>query len=348
LGVAYQNSVNIVSTAENSALRIGYTNVNMTGIVPNSYQNKNSFNINGSLSMFDNFIEVNSSLNFVDTYTKGRPQFGYGDNSQSQKFFQWGQRQLDMVRLQNYMNPDGTMRTWNRVSWDDGSPVYSDNPYWTAYKNWQDDDRIRVFGKSSLIVNITDYLRASGTVYLDTYTFNQRERVAKGSQAMSLYRQINRQATETNLEGKLDYNQSFGDFNVLAMLGGNVRNEQYSRFQGVTNGGLVIDGLYNLTNSANQPLLEDYKREIIIKSIFLSGSVGYKDLAYIDATYRRDYDSTLPDGNNEYGYSSVSASVILSELIEVEAINNLKLRANYGETGMGTGVYQVYNTYTIS
>src|SRR5690606_13611769 len=122
---------------------IGYTNVNMTGIVPNSYQNKNSFNINGSMSMFDNFLEVVANLNYVNTYTKGRPQFGYGDNSQSQKFFQWGQRQLDMKELQNYINPDGTQRTWNRVSWDDGTPVYSDNPYWTAYKNWQDDDRTR-------------------------------------------------------------------------------------------------------------------------------------------------------------------------------------------------------------
>lgn len=347
MGVAYQNSVNVVNTSENSAIRIGYTNVSMTGIVPNSSQNKNSFNINGSINLFNDRLELSSTVNFVDTYTKGRPQFGYGDNSQSQKFFQWGQRSLDFEKLKTYANPDGTMRTWNRISWDDGSPNYSDNPYWTAYKNYQDDDRTRIFGKGSAALKITDYLRATGAVYVDTYTFNQRERVAKGSQAMSMYTQINRQSTETNLEGKFDFNKTFGDISVLAMFGGNSRVQSYSRFEGSTNGGLVIDGLFNLNNSANQPTLDDFKREIRVNSMFGSASFGYKDLAYIDATYRKDFDSTLPTGANSYAYSSVSASVILSELIDVEDINNLKFRANYGETGNGTGAYQVFNVYTI-
>ena len=131
-GIAYQNSINIVSTGENTALRLGYTNVSMTGIVPNSSQMKHNFNINGSASLWEDFVDVNANLNYINTQTEGRPQAGYGDNSQSQKFFQWGQRQLDFDKLADYINPDGTMRTWNRHSFTDGSPVYSDNPYWTA------------------------------------------------------------------------------------------------------------------------------------------------------------------------------------------------------------------------
>jgi len=46
-GVSFQNSINVVSTSENSSLRLGYTNVNLTGIVLNSSQYKNNFNING-------------------------------------------------------------------------------------------------------------------------------------------------------------------------------------------------------------------------------------------------------------------------------------------------------------
>ena len=346
-GITYQNSVNIVTTSDLSALRIGYTNANMTGIHPNSKQDKHNFNINGQTSLFDNLIEVNSNLNVVHTATTGRPQFGYGDNSQSQKFFQWGQRQLDFEKLKDYINPDGTQRTWNRVSWNNGTPVYSDNPYWTAYKNYQDDDRLRVFGKAGLKVNLTDYLSASGTFYYDTYTFNQRERVAKGSQAMSGYWQINRQATETNMEGKLEFNKNFDDFSILAMLGANSRNENYSRFNGETNGGLVIDGLFNLNNSANAPLLDDFKRELRVNSWFGSASIGYKDMVYLDGTFRQDFDSSLPEINNQYSYSSFSASFLASELLEIAEIDNLKIRANYGETGNGTAPYQVYNVYTI-
>ncbi len=346
-GVTYQNSVNIVTTSEISAMRIGYTNSNMTGIHPNSQQDKHNFNVNGETSLFDGLIETNANLNVAYSETLGRPQFGYGDNSQSQKFFQWGQRQLDFDKLSNYMNPDGTMRTWNRESWDNGTPVYSDNPYWTAYKNYQDDDRLRVFGKAGVTVNLTDYLRASGNFYYDNYNFNQRERVSIGSQAMSMFTQINRQATETNTEGKLELNKNFDDFSILAMVGGNSRNEHYSRFEGETNGGLVIDGLWNLNNSANGPLLDDFDREMRVNSVFASASVGFRDMLYVDGTYRIDWDSTLPEDNNSYGYASVSSSFILSEILDLPWMDNLKVRANYGETGMGTTPYQVYNVYTI-
>ncbi|WP_423130278.1 SusC/RagA family TonB-linked outer membrane protein [Gaoshiqia sp. Z1-71] len=347
-GITYQNSLNIITTSETSSLRVGYTNVDMTGIVPNSQEQKHNFNINGQSSLFDDIIEVDANLNVVRTDTKGRPQFGYGDNSQSQKFFQWGQRQLDFDKLKTYINPDGTQRTWNRTSLTNPTPKYSDNPYWTAYRNYQDDDRTRVFGKAGIKANITDYLSASGNFYYDTYTFNQRERVAKGSQALSSYLQINRQATETNLEGKLEFNKTFEEFSILAMLGGNTRKEDYSRFQGETNGGLVVDGLYNLNNSANLPLLDDFKRELKVNSWFASVSVGYKDILYIDGTFRKDYDSTLPAGENTYSYPSVSASFLASELLEISWMDNLKIRANYGETGNGTSAYQVYNVYAIS
>jgi TonB-linked SusC/RagA family outer membrane protein len=347
-GIAYQNSLNMVATNENSALRIGYTNISKTGVVPNSTQNKNTFNINASSAFLDKFLEVNANVTYVNTETKGRPQFGYGDNSQSQKFFQWGQRQLDMNRLSTYLNPDGTMRTWNRKSLTDPTPKYSDNPYWTAYKNYQDDDRTRIFGTAGLKLNLTDFLSLQGNAYLDTYNFNARERVSKGSQAQSFYGQYQRQATETNFEGKINFNKRFGDFDISAFAGGNIRQDHYRRFQGETNGGLVVDGLYNLNNSANAPLLDDYLREKKVNSYFAAASVGFKDLVYVDATYRKDFDSTLPNDNNSYGYASVSGSFIASELIAASWLNNLKVRMNYGETGNGTSPYQIFNTYAIS
>ena len=346
-GVTYLNSVNVVTSREFSALRLGYTNSNMTGIHPNSEQDKHNFNINGESSLFDDFIQLDANLSVAYSETLGRPQFGYGDNSQSQKFFQWGQRQLDFEKLQDYVNPDGTMRTWNRVSWNDGSPVYSDNPYWTAYKNYQDDDRLRVFGNGGLTVNLTDYLAASGRFYYDAYHFNVRERVAKGSQAMSYYGQFYRQAKETNVEGKLEFNKTIDDFSILAMLGANQRKNYYALFYGESNGGLVIDNLYNLNNSANQALIGDRKDEMKVNSWFGSLSVGYMDMVYLDGTYRKDYDTTLPTDNNSYGYASASLSFIASELIDYNWLDNLKLRANYGETGNGTEVYQVYNVYEI-
>ncbi|MCP4551548.1 MAG: SusC/RagA family TonB-linked outer membrane protein [Bacteroidetes bacterium] len=347
-GVSYTNSFNIITTAEKSAVRIGYTNVDMTGTHPNSSQKKHSMNINGSANLLDDIIELTSAISYVKTETTGRPQFGYGDNSQSQKFFQWGQRQLDFDRLSNYLNPDGTMRTWNRNSLTDGTPHYSDNPYWTAYKNYQDDDRNRMFGKVSVKANINDDLFATGTVYLDTYTFNQRTRVALGSQALSEYSLVVRQNTEVNLEGKLNYKKTINDFSLLGMIGSNSRSENYMRLDGITNGGLVINNLWNLNNSVGSSIVDQFNRRKNVKSWFGSASIGYKNMLYLDVTYRTDYDSSLPEDNNAYGYKSSSLNFIISELLDYYWLNNLKVRANYGESGAGTDPYSVYTTYLFS
>jgi TonB-linked SusC/RagA family outer membrane protein len=344
-GVSYQNSITLTTSNESSALKVGYTNVSMTGTVPNSSQDKNSFNIKGNADVFDDIIEVDASLNFVHTYTKGRPQFGYGDNSQSQKFFQWGQRQLNFSKLKNYKNADGSQRVWNRKSLTDSDPNYSDNPYWTAYENYQDDERYRLFGKAGVKANVTSYLSLSGAANLDTYTFDAMERTAIGSQATSGYSLTQRQATEVNYEGKIAFHKKYNDFDVIAFIGGNTRKQTYSRFAGETSGGLVIAGLYNLSNSSDTAETEEYNEESQVNSWFGAASFGYKNFAYLDATYRKDYDSTLPDDNNSYDYFSVSGSFIASELLDVSWINNLKLRLNYGETGNGTDPYNVYNTY---
>ncbi|PRZ00315.1 TonB-linked SusC/RagA family outer membrane protein [Marinilabilia salmonicolor] len=346
-GVAYQNSVSVSTSSENSALRVGYSNVNKTGTIPNSSQDKHTFNINGSSSFFDEVLEVKSTVNYVDTYTKGRPIFGYHDNSVFQKFFQWGQRQLDMDKLSNYKNPDGTQRTWNRISVNNPNPLYSDNPYWTVNENYSDDDRKRIYGTAGLKINITDYLSAEGNVYLDTYTFNTRERVAPGSQALSAYESSTRQFVETNYEGKISFNDNFGDLNLMGTLGANRRVSEYNRVTSETDGGLAVGGLWNVNNSNNMPIVETYKEEREVNSWFAMASVGYRNLAYVDITARKDFDSTLPNGDNSYFYPAASFSFIPSEVIDVNWMNFAKVRFNISRTGNGTDPYRVIQTYLV-
>ncbi|MGQ1891910.1 SusC/RagA family TonB-linked outer membrane protein [Thermophagus sp. OGC60D27] len=346
-GVAYQNSVSVITSNENSALRVGYTNVSRTGTMPNSKQNKHTFNINGTSSFFEDLIDVNATMTYVDTYTKGRPTFGYADNSVFQKFFQWGQRQLDMEKLKNYKNPDGTQRTWNRVSASNSNPLYSDNPYWIANENYSDDDRKRIFGTTGVTINLTDDLNVEGNVYLDTYTFNTRERTAPGSQALSSYKTSTHQFIETNYEGKINYNKSIGDFSLMGSFGANRRVSEYNKINAETDGGLAIGGLWNINNSNNMPVVESYKEEREVNSWFAVASVGFKNMAYVDITARKDFDSTLPNGNNSYFYPAASFSFIPSELVDLPWMNFSKVRFNISRTGNGTEPYRVNQTYLV-
>jgi hypothetical protein len=79
---------------------------------------------------------------------------------------------LDFDRLQDYKNIDGTQRSWNRDTFENSAPKYMDNPYWTVYENYPEDQRTRFFGNVDLNVRITDDLSFNGGVYGDTIIFS--------------------------------------------------------------------------------------------------------------------------------------------------------------------------------
>jgi len=77
---------------------------------------------------------------------------------------------------------------------------------------------------------------------------------------------------------------------------------------------------------------------------FCSFSVGYKNFAYLEGSFRVDNSSTLPTDENTYFYPAISGSLILSELNGIKDLSFLsfaKLRANYAEVGNDTDPYNI-------
>jgi TonB-dependent SusC/RagA subfamily outer membrane receptor len=136
-GVTLTNNVALVGGNADNYFRLSYTNQDQTGTQENSHLIRHTLNFSGS-SVISDKLNASTNINYVSTDTEGRPITGYGESVMSQ-FNQWFQRQLDMERLRNYENPDGSQRTWNRNSVSDGSPHYWDNPFWERYKNVQTD-----------------------------------------------------------------------------------------------------------------------------------------------------------------------------------------------------------------
>lgn len=345
-GVSYVNSLSVARTGKEYGVRFSYTNTHNEGIVPNSKYDKHNFSVSGNTKFLDKF-NVNAAINYVRSETMGRPTFGYDDNSFSQKFFQWGQRQLDMGHLKNYKNSDGSQRTWNRQSWDNSTPKYADNPYWIVYENYTDDERDRFYGNVSVDYEILEGLKAKLSVYGDTYTFINRERTAVGSQSTSSYYEAKRNNSEYNYEFTLSYAKRFNeDFNITAMIGGNSRIEKYDLLRGQTSGGLVVPGIYNLKNSAGNVSVNDYSSKKKVNSVFGSASFGYKNLWFVDVTARNDWSSTLPASENSYFYPSVSSSFVFSELIEDATwLDYGKFRLGWAQVGNDTSPYNVTATY---
>ncbi|HKJ06228.1 MAG TPA: TonB-dependent receptor plug domain-containing protein, partial [Flavobacteriaceae bacterium] len=191
-GLTTTNSIGINKSGKGYGARAAYKNTLIDGTLPGSEQKKHDVKLSINTNITEKLI-ANASLNFVNSKSKGRAELGYSDRSVGQKFFQWGQRQLDYERLKNYKNSTGQQLTWNRKSFFDPTPKYSDNPYWTVYENYPDDARNRLLGTLSLSYEIIDNLFLKGSVYGDYYNFSIRERMAVGSQAEPSYYEINRE-----------------------------------------------------------------------------------------------------------------------------------------------------------
>ncbi|MFP4469833.1 MAG: hypothetical protein ACLFPE_04085, partial [Bacteroidales bacterium] len=352
----FNNNIDITGGGEVTTFRLSYTNTDQSGIMPNSSLKKNNFLFNGSYDVLDN-LKVTAQANYVNTYAKGRNSTGYSDNIIS-SFRQWWQTNVDLETQKELYFLNGDNISWNPKSENNLTPIYWDNPYWVRYKNYQNDNRDRLIAYTQVDWKITDYLSIMGRAAIDTYDEMQEERKAVGSVAGELgvgrpevtsgYARYQRKFRETNFDLMGRFNKYLTeDFNLTALLGTNIRRTMEDELYGSTDGGLIIPGLYSISNSLYEvPAPAERVEEIGVNGIFAGLSMGYKDLLYLDANIRRDQSSTLPDDEDIYYYPSVSGSVLFHNLLEGATWMQLgKFRLGYAQVGNDAPWGALIDTY---
>ncbi len=352
LGTNLQNNIQMSKSGENSTFRMSYTNNRITGITPNSKMWKNTISISGTAN-FSKRLDGWATVNYSNTSAKGRPETGYGERNPAQKMWQWIQTQLDYKELKAYQNPDGSQRPWNRTAWNNSEPAYTDNPYWTVNKNYQEDKRNRLFGNTGLNLKITDYLKLTGRVGIDWYNLTMQERTAVGSQSQSEYYMDIREQVELNMDFMLQFNKRVANekLGISAMVGSSSMDQRYQRNGGITVNGLVIPDLYNLTNSADKANIYDTKRWKRINSVFGNLTLDWDQFIFLDITARNDWSSTLPKSNNSYFYPSFNLSFLLTSLdglSNISWLNLLKVRGGWAQVGNDTSPYNILSYYAAA
>ena len=161
--VALNNSIDITGGSDMSTFRLGYSNFDQTGILPNSSLKKNSVSFNGSYKLLEN-LKVTASANYVNTKGKGRNETGYNDNIMT-SFRQWYQVNVDVKMLEDMYNITGRNETWNRKSGTNPVPAYWDNPYWVRFKNYETDERNRLIGFTQVDYKAAEWLSLYGTYF---------------------------------------------------------------------------------------------------------------------------------------------------------------------------------------
>ncbi|HEX2627609.1 MAG TPA: SusC/RagA family TonB-linked outer membrane protein [Chitinophagaceae bacterium] len=344
-GVNLNNSISLSSGAENYNFRFTYGNQNRTLVIPNAKREQHQLALNGAYDI-GNRLVLSTDISFTTANTKGKPLEGYrldGLNVQ-QNFNQWFQRQLDIKRMKQYRQPDGSLNSWNIGDPNAtanlavyGKPQYWDNPYFVVNENYGTQRHNRLVGNVGLNVKIDNHFNLQSYARMSTYSNENDFRVATGGLQLDSYEILQNYYRELNFESNLVYKNKFGDFTVDGLLGGNVRKNYYSQLSMATAGGLSAANYFDISASVARPTTSRSYEKSKVNSLYGKASFGYKEMIYVDATLRNDWSSALPSDNNSYLYPSLGGSFVFTEMLKSTSISHWltfgKLRVSYAQVG---------------
>jgi len=344
--------------SDKSTFKMGYTHSNDKGYLPNSNEAKNLLTLGVTYNLAPE-LTVGGEFNYSDINAIGRYGYGYYGGNGTQinpmtDFRQWWQTGIDLAAQKADYFRTQTNANWNwlggyttNVPGNIVKPAYHDNPYWVRYRNYESDSRNRYFGNAFINYKIAPFLGIMGRVAKDDYNQIVETRYDVGSAGTPQYGKTLSSYSETNYDLLVNFDKSIGEnFNLKALLGGNVRQNKLSSTASTTNGGLVVPGFFALANSVNTPNAptETYQRKEV-DGIFAGATLSYKEMITLDGSIRRDKSSTLPTVHNSYYYPAISANWVFSKLLDAPWLAYGKLRANYAAVGNDAPYFSLQNTY---
>lgn len=353
--VSNNQSIFISGGGDKTIFKMGYTRTDDKGVLPNSDLIKNLLDFSAAYNVTEK-LSVGGSISYANINGLGRYGTGYdgakGRNVMT-SFREWFQTNVDIKEQREaYFRSGGQNITWNWADPTDLVPIYWDNPYFVRYKNYESDTRDRYFGNVNVNYQITDWLHVMGRVSVDNYSELQEDRKDVGTVGLSSYSRYNHSWNETNYDLMLNFDKNVSkDFNIKALLGGNIRRQHDQSISASTNGGLITPGLFALSNSLNTPnapVESDAVRQV--NGIFAGATITWRNMLTLDGTVRRDEASTLPEDEKSYYYPAGSFGFVFSELLKTSApwLSYGKLRANYAEVGNDAPIYSTIDVFSFN
>lgn len=368
-GVTTTNNINFSKAGDAYNIRASYTNLDVKGLIPNSFLKRHTFNTNLSADLSSK-LTLGASINYVQQNTNTENDDGYSNQSTG-SFNQWFHRDLDinkMKELRGLRTAEGVYASWNHAnptSYSSANPKgfyggnYWMNPYsyFDLVKNMA--NRARVFGDVSLTYKISNDLKIKATyrkqqLSADGYNIYPTEMEISNNQSTfnpyqgtgkAVYGISSSFSNRQNYEVLVSYSKKIKDFALNSNAGLDILKTESNSSSQNTMGGLNVPGLYSTSNSKDAVSygqgINKYKR----RGVFVRADVGYKNLAFLEGTVRNDYTSAEPFGESIPTYS-IGGSFVFSDLIKDKSILSFgKIRVSTGQVISALSAYQLNVLY---
>lgn len=339
-GFTATNSAIIGVNNGKTGIRFTYTDMRNKDIVPKTHMSRDIFNLraNTTAGKFD----LDFSANYTREDVKNRPALGDSKSNIGKNLMTLATT-YDQEWLKTYQDANGEYSNWN------GMDPYNVNPYWDVYKNSNNSkkDQFRFNGK--VVWNITQHLKIQGTAgaELNWFTFEDYKAPTTPGYESGYLQNNNFRNRMYNFELLALYNNSWGDFDFNATLGGNLYKVNNQTIVTTAKDMKIRDVVALM--SFNEVSVEPYSYRKQINSVYGAVNLGWKHMLYFDATLRGDQSSTLPICNNMYIYPSFSGSFVFSELLKLgDKLPYGKVRMSWAQVGSDTDPYQLGLVYTKS
>ncbi len=336
----------------NSSMRIGGSYTDQQAIVPNTGLVRGTVNLSGTHAFNEKF---RGSVSF--NYIKQQNDLVVNGQSGEAPLNQVLQTSRDIsLREQRDLN-----NIYNGVDWY--YTPFIQNPYFNLFEDSYKKDMDRFYGSVNLSYDIlksdNQSLILSTILGSDVITDDRRRykerRVASvlsgnsGADEAGFIR--DESYTNNQFDATLTANyfrQINSDLSATLLVGGNFNQRSAKTFQASVIG-TTLPEFVNFSNGTGTASVSIGEAKRRLFGAFSRLEFDFKNWLYFGGTFRQDWSSTLPASNRSFGYPSVYASAVVSDLLDLSTnniLNYLKVRASYAEVGNDAPVYLTNSIFT--
>ena len=315
----------------NSSIKANYGWTKDDGYIPFNEYTKHNFSL-GANTQLSNGLKLTASFNYIESQAI-KPPAAPSRNSNSTQVSLFG-------------NVMYTPRSWNLFGLpyerpDTGGSVYyrgnngMQHPLWTLHNAHDRDDVTRFIGNMGLSYEIADFLSISYRIGIDRTSLMNNYMINKnGVQGYAVngrYMTSNRNNVNydqtVNLNGSVELNQ---DLDLTFLVGANLKSRNYELHQ-INSSYQFIFNFFDHSNFSTTTANSYFLRENTYGA-YANLSLSYKDYAFLEASARNDWTSTLEPENRSVLYPSTSISVLPLKALDInnENLNFLKVRFGFG------------------
>ncbi|MBT2621701.1 MULTISPECIES: SusC/RagA family TonB-linked outer membrane protein [Chryseobacterium] len=357
-GTTWVNSLSFQSGNEKSTNYFSLGNTTNKGVVPLSYFDQYNVSFRNSSKFLDDKLTLDA--NFIGSIQNSENRQSPGVSFSPLTSLYWLPRGVDFDQYggDNYSYIDKNRllpaQNWWEVKPDGsfkGNPA-TQNPYWILNRDKVTVSNKNTYSAVALSYQINPWLTARVRGNYSWSISDSQRGISAYSDPALLVNGTNGRLLRNTYENSSTYGDVLlvgspklsEDISLDFTVGGSI-NTTRNKVTQIDNASLVTPNLFALNNllwPGNRAPGDGYhyiyynlKKQV--QSFFASASVGYKNMLYLDMTFRNDWDSTLAlTGRKGFDYESIGANAILSSVFKLpEVINFWKLRASYATVGLG-------------